>query len=154
MELREIKTSSNNIDFALLVAELDLHLTEFYGNEKHFFEAHNKVDSIKNVIVIYNNNNPVGCGGIKEYSNTEMEIKRMYVKPTYRGQGIASTILKLLENWAIELGYTTTILETMKVKETVINMYAKNGYRIIPNYGQYQQMDKSICMSKDLYKKE
>jgi GNAT superfamily N-acetyltransferase len=153
MELKEIKTSSDNIDFELLVAELDFHLTEFYGDEQDFFEKHNKVDNIKNVIIIYDNENPIGCGAIKEYSNSIMEIKRMYVNPEYRGLGIASKILLSLENWAIELGYSSTILETMKVKESVINMYSKNGYEIIPNYGQYEKMDKSVCMSKDISKK-
>ena len=153
MELREIKASSENIDFKLLVAELDFHLTEFYGDEKDFFEKHNKVENIKNVIIIYDKENPIGCGGIKEYSNSKMEIKRMYVNPKYRGLGIASNILLSLEDWAIELGYSTTILETMKVKESVINMYSKNGYEIIPNYGQYEKIGKSVCMSKNVSKK-
>lgn len=148
MNLKAIKTSSENIDFKLLVAELDSHLTEFYGEEQDFFDKHNKVDAIKNVIVIYYNDIPVGCGGIKEYSNSIMEIKRMYVKSKYRGQGIASNILLSLENWATELGYSSTILETLKVKESVISMYSKNGYEIIPNYGQYEKIDSSVCMSK------
>jgi GNAT superfamily N-acetyltransferase len=148
MNLKEIKTSSCNNDFKLLVAELDSHLTDFYGNEQDFFEKHNKVDNIKNVIIVYDKEIPIGCGGIKEYSNSIMEIKRMYVKPKYRGQGIASNILLSLENWAMELGYFSTVLETMKVKENVISMYLKNGYKIIPNYGQYEKMDKSICMRK------
>lgn len=133
MDLKEIKTTSDNIDFKMLVAELDFHLVDFYGEEQDFFDQHNKVDAIKNVIVIYDNDIPIGCGGIKEYSNSIMEIKRMYTKPNYRGQGIASNILLSLENWAIELGYSSTVLETLKAKESVISMYSKNGYEIIPN---------------------
>ena len=148
MDFKEIKTSSDNIDFKLLVAELDVHLTDYYGDEQDFFEKQNKVENIKNVIVIYDEKTPIGCGGIKEYSNATMEIKRMYVKPEYRGRGIASHVLTSLENWAMELGYSSTILETMKAKENVISMYSKNGYEIIPNYGQYEKMDKSVCMRK------
>lgn len=150
MDLKEKKTTSDNIDFKMLVAELDFHLVDFYGEEKAFFDQHNKVDAIKNIIVIYDNEIPIGCGGIKEYSHSIMEIKRMYTKPNYRGQGIASNILLLLENWAIELGYSSTILETLKAKESVINMYSKNGYKIIPNYGQYENIESSVCMSKNI----
>ena len=148
MDFKEIKTTSDNIDFKMLVAELDFHLVDFYGEEQDFFDKHNKVGAIKHVIVIYDNCIPIGCGGIKEYSNSVMEIKRMYTKPNYRGKGIASSILSSLENWAIELGYSSTILETLKAKESVISMYSKNGYEIIPNYGQYENIVSSVCMRK------
>ena len=61
----------------MLVAELDLHLTEFYGEQQDFFDKYNNVDAIKNVIIIYDNDIPIGCGGIKEYTNLIMEIKRI-----------------------------------------------------------------------------
>ena len=148
MDFKEIKTTSDNIDFKMLVAELDFHLVDFYVEEQNFFDQHNTVDAIKNVIVIYDNDIPIGCGGIKEYSNSVMEIKRMYTKPNYRGKGIASNILLSLENWALELGYSSTILETLKAKESVISKYSKNGYKIIPNYGQYENIVSSVCMRK------
>ena len=72
----------------------------------------------------------------------------MFTQPEQRGQGIASDILKVLENWAKELGYSETILETLVVKESVIAMYAKNGYALVPNYGQYIGVDSSVCMRK------
>jgi putative acetyltransferase len=143
-----IKTTSENPDFRLLVAQLDAHLAGIYGDEQDFFTQHNKVDAIKHVVVVYRDGKPVGCGGIKAYSDFEMEIKRMFVQPEQRGQGIASDILMVLENWAKELGYTQTILETLVVKESVIAMYARNGYVLVPNYGQYIGVDSSVCMRK------
>jgi putative acetyltransferase len=143
-----VKTTSDNSDFHLLVAQLDAHLAGIYGEEQDFFAQYNKVDAIKHVVVAYQNGKPVGCGGIKAYSDSEMEIKRMFVQPEQRGQGIASDILMVLENWAKELGYSQTILETLVVKESVIAMYARNGYALVPNYGQYIGMDSSVCMRK------
>ena len=151
MNFKAIKTSSDNIDFKLLVAELDAHLVEFYGNQQDFFNKHNSIEAIKHVIVVYDNGHPIGCGAIKQYSDTIIEIKRMYVKPEYRGRGIAATILMALENWAKDLGYLTSILETMKAKESVISMYKKNGYSIMDNYGQYKNMETSVCMSKAIH---
>jgi putative acetyltransferase len=151
MDLKIVRTTSANIDFKALVAELDAHLAELYGAEQPFYSKHNNIDAINNVIVAYDNNGfAIGCGGIKAYTNTIMEIKRMFVKPDYRGKGIASTILTALENWAMELGYASTVLETLKIKASVISMYAKNGYYVIPNYGQYQQTESSVCMQKKL----
>jgi putative acetyltransferase len=145
---QSIKTTSDNPDFRLLVSQLDAHLAGIYGEEVAFFTQHNKVDAIKHVVLVYRDDKPVGCGGIKAYSDTEMEIKRMFVQPEQRGQGIASDILTILENWAKELGYTETILETLLVKESVIEMYARNGYALVPNYGQYTGVDSSVCMRK------
>jgi putative acetyltransferase len=144
------KTTSDNLDFRLLVAQLDAHLAGIYGEEQDFYTQHNKVDVIKHVVVVYREGNPVGCGGIKAFSDSEIEIKRMFVLPEQRGQGIASDILIALEQWAKELGYTETILETLKVKESVIAMYARNGYALMPNYGQYIGVDSSVCMRKKI----
>lgn len=145
-----IKTTSDNPDFRLLVAQLDAHLAGIYGEEQDFFTQHNKVDAIKHVVVVYCEGKPIGCGGIKAYSDSEMEIKRMFVQPEQRGRGIASDILTVLESWAKEMGYTETILETLVVKESVIAMYARNGYALVPNYGQYIGVDSSVCMLKVL----
>ena len=74
----------------------------------------------------------------------------MFVKPTFRSKGAATAVLKELENWARENNYTTAILETVKAQPEAIALYNKNGYEVIPNFGQYQNMEKSVCMRKDL----
>jgi putative acetyltransferase len=123
-------------------------LAGIYGEEQAFFMQHNKVDTIKHVVVVYRDDKPVGCGCIKAYSDSEMDIKRMFVQPEHRGQGISSDILTVLETWAKELGYSETILDTLVVKKNVIVMYARNGYAMMPNYGQYKGVDSSVCMRK------
>jgi GNAT superfamily N-acetyltransferase len=147
---RLLKTTSENSDFRALVADLDAHLTVLNGDKNDFYVSHNKVDAINHVIVAFHNGVAVGCGGIKAYSERAMEVKRMYVKPENRGQGIASDILTSLETWATTLGYNETILETLRIKESVIAMYARNGYSLMPNYGQYANVDSSVCMNKKL----
>jgi putative acetyltransferase len=146
-----LKTSSDNPDFRSLVAELDAHLAVLNGEKNDFYVSHNKVDAIKHVVVAFQDGVAVGCGGIKAYSEGVMEVKRMYVKPENRGQGIASNILNTLETWAKTLGYHETILETLTIKHSVIAMYARNGYSLMPNnYGQYANVDSSVCMNKKL----
>jgi putative acetyltransferase len=145
-----LKTTSDNPDFRALVAELDAHLTEQNGDKDAFYVQFNNLDAIKHAIVAYQDGVAVGCGAIKAYSDTTMEVKRMYVKPDNRGHGIASDILKTLENWAISSGFKETILETLKSKESVIALYERNGYSIMPNYGQYADVETSVCMHKNL----
>lgn len=102
------------------------------------------------MVIAYDDAMPVGCGAIKEYTAGTMEVKRMYVLPEQRGQGIASLVLKELEQWVKELGYATCILETGYKQPEAIQLYKKNSYIIIPNYGQYAGVESSVCFEKVL----
>lgn len=145
-----VRTNSKNEDFCKLVKELDADLSSRDGVNHSFYAQFNKIDKIKHVIVVYDNETPVGCGAIKEYSQDTMEVKRMYVPLNWRGQGIASTILKELERWAIELNCRKCILETGKKQLEAIGLYKKNNYKIIPNFGQYENIENSVCFGKIL----
>ena len=144
------RTNSNNPDFQNLVTDLDIYLAIQDGAEHSFYAQFNKIDTIKHVVVVYENNMPVGCGAIKKYMNTTMEIKRMFVVPEKRNQGIASTILKELETWAGELNFQKCILETGKKQTEAIKLYQRNNYTIIANYGQYAAVENSVCFKKEL----
>lgn len=144
------RTHSDNPDFRPLVARLDQYLAMMDGDEHAFYDQYNKIDTLKNVVVAYFDGKPAGCGAIKSFSGSEMEVKRMYVSPEFRGKGIAKSILSELEKWAVELGYKACVLETGKRQIEAVNLYPDCGYRIIPNYGQYAQMENSICMKKEL----
>ena len=107
------RTNSDNLDFQNLVSKLDRHLALKNGKDNDFFTQYNKIDKIRNVVVVYDlAGSAVGCGAMKEYSDDIMEIKRMFVLVDKRGKGIASQILSELQDWAQELGYKKCILET------------------------------------------
>src|SRR6478752_6723358 len=94
-----IRTNSENRDFQKLVLELDEDLSIRDGTDHSFYAQFNKIDKIKYAVVAYENDEPVGCGAIKEYSPETMEVKRVYVPPVRRGKGLATTILKELAQW-------------------------------------------------------
>ena len=145
------RTNSDNPDFRELVAALDADLKIRDGEDHSFYSQFNKIDQIKYVLVAYDQGaKPIGCGAIKEFSTDALEVKRMFVLPERRGVGIASSILKELEMWTIELGYGSCILETGVKQPEAISVYQKNGYHIIPNYGQYENVESSICFMKKL----
>lgn len=145
-----IRTTSDNKDFQKLVAALDADLRIRDGEEHGFYAQYNKIDTIKHVVVAYENNEPVGCGAVKKYDSDTMEIKRMYVPPEKRNKGIASVVLKELEQWTAELNYKKCLLETGKKQPEAIALYEKNGYKIVPNFGQYENVANSVCFEKVL----
>jgi putative acetyltransferase len=145
-----IRTTSENTDFQKLVVLLDKDLRIKDGEEHDFYAQFNKIDKINHVVVYYSNNEAIGCGAFKEFDSNTVEIKRMFVHPDYRGKGIASTVLKELEIWASESDYTNCVLETGKNNPEAIALYQKSGYQIIPNYGQYENVETSVCLKKSI----
>ncbi|RZL50178.1 MAG: N-acetyltransferase [Pedobacter sp.] len=144
------KTNSDDPDFITLVKQLDAYLAVIDGEEHAFYSQYNKIDKIKQVVVAYENDSPVGCGAIKEFTAGSTEVKRMFTLPEGRKKGIAKKILTELENWASELGYQKCVLETGIRQADAISLYQKCGYQRIPNYGQYIGIENSVCFEKVL----
>lgn len=150
--IRIARTDSENRDFIELVVRLDADLAERDGEDHSFYAQFNKIDRIQYVVVAYEDKKPLGCGAIKEYDATTMEVKRMYVTPESRRKGIGAKVLSELENWASELSCEKCILETGKKQPEAIGLYKKYGYKIIPNYGQYADIENSLCFEKQVKK--
>lgn len=147
--IKIIRTDSDNQDFINLVKYLDEDLAVRDGDDHSFYNQFNKIDKIKYAVVAYENDKPTGCGAIKEFAPNTMEIKRMYTLPISRGKGIATIILTELEIWATELFCTKCVLETGKRNPEAIELYKKHGYKLISNYGQYAEVENSLCFEKE-----
>jgi GNAT superfamily N-acetyltransferase len=144
------RTNSKNPDFKALVKLLDADLKIRDGDDHDFYAQFNSIDKLPFVVLAFSKNIPIGCGAIKAYNSSSMEIKRMFVTPNERGKGTASKILKELEKWAAEQNYTACLLETGLRQPEAIGLYKKNGYISIPNYGQYKAIANSVCFFKKL----
>ena len=145
-----IKTDSNHEHFRQLAAELEADLKMRDGDDHLFNFNLNKIDYLQHVLIAYDGQLPVGCGAIRPYSVTAIEIKRMFTIPEKRGIGIASFILKNLEEWARQLHYKICVLETGLNQPEAISFYQKNNYTHIPNFGPYQGSANSTCFEKQL----
>lgn len=144
------RSDADNPAFLKLVDQLDADLRFRNGEFHSFHKQFNKLQNIKHVIVAYDEETPVGCGAIKEYSTDTVEVKRMYVSLDKQGRGIATIILKELEAWALELGYIACTLQTGINQPEAIRLYEKNGYAVIENFGQYKGDKNSVCFEKVL----
>jgi putative acetyltransferase len=145
------KTDASNLDYKNLIVKLDAYLVITDEDEHEFYNQFNSSDAIKHVMVLLENQIAIGCGAIKKYENNTWEIKRMFIEPEARGKGLATQLLKQLEQWAVELGVKTLILETGKRQTEAIALYHKNAYQVIPNFGQYVGVANSVCFEKKLF---
>ncbi len=145
-----IRTNADHPDFKMLVQLLDQNLKQTDGDMHDFYHQFNGIQQIKHVLIAYHETKAIACGAIKALTLDIMEVKRMFVLPDYRSQGIASEVLIKLEEWAIELGVSKCRLETGYGQPAAIALYKKNNYAIINNYGQYIGIDNSVCFEKKL----
>ena len=144
------KTNSNDQDFKKLYRELDSLLRDTYPITQDDYAPHNKLEFIETVLVIYLENIPAACGCFKAYDNRTVEIKRMFVREAFRGKGLSKELLKELENWALDLNFSQSILETGTKQKAAIGLYINSGYKKIENYGPYKDLPSSICFLKYL----
>jgi GNAT superfamily N-acetyltransferase len=85
-------------------------------------------------LVIYAAGKPVAGGGLKRDDDGVAEIKRMYVVPEARRQGLGRRLLEALEDRARELGYARIRLDTGERQPHAQAMYQRAGYHPIDNY--------------------
>lgn len=145
-----IRSTSKNEDFINLVKQLDAYLNICDGPEHNFYDQFNKIDDLQHVVIAYKNKVAVGCGAFKIHKGNFVEIKRMFVTPKGRRNGVASKVLSELERWATVLNFNKSILETGKQQPEAIELYKSCSYKTTSNFGMYKNIENSVCFEKIL----
>ncbi|MDX1520975.1 MAG: GNAT family N-acetyltransferase [Anaerolineae bacterium] len=134
-----------------LIDELDNELMDRYpASSVHILDLSRITAETGVFVVAYLDEQPIGCGAVCRLAEGVGEIKRVYVKPAARGQGISKAIMDRLESEALRLKFHTLRLETGDRQPESLGLYEKIGYRCIPNFGEYIGDPHSICMEKKL----
>jgi GNAT superfamily N-acetyltransferase len=147
-----VLTNGVNDDFAALCALLEESLEKAVGAvvQRAKYAPLNTLERIRDAVVVYDGSLPVACGALRPYADGVAEVKRVFVRPEYRGRGISKQLMILLENRAREQGDTTLILETNPLLVPAMALYKGLGYTVMDNYGPYKDMPESVCMKKQL----
>ena len=141
----------NSTDVAALVEELDAHLIPLYPIESHHGLAVDALISQEVVFFVARvDGEAAACGGLKFYGKEYAEVKRMYVRPEFRGMGLAKAILRRLEDHASEQQVSLLRLETGILQTEAIGLYERSGYREIDPFGEYLPDPNSRFFEKQL----
>ena len=102
-------------------------------------------------LIVYQEGIPVACGAVRRLDDETAELKRMYVSPAVRGQGLGRRLVAALETEARALGARRLILETGIRQTAALALYRATGFQPIPLYGEYLHSPAtSICLGKEL----
>ena len=125
-------------DAILLIEELETHLAPFYPQtSRHGYSVEKLIRQGVAFFVTRQDGFPAGCGGVQFYGKEYGELKRMFVRPQFRGLGLARSMLEHLEAYSREHNIPLLRLETGIHQKEAIGLYERMGYQSRPPFGEY-----------------
>jgi putative acetyltransferase len=134
-----------------LIDELEAILAPNYPSEsRHGYSVEKLLREEVAFFVAFADDVPAGCGGVQLFGADYAELKRMYVRPAFRGRGLGRHLVDHLSGHAAERGVTVIRLETGVLQAEAIGLYTSMGFRRIPPFGPYREDPVSLCMERRL----
>ncbi len=145
-------TDGNHPAFRHFYAVTEAYYSRIVGGRENRadFVPFNASAGIHDVLLAFADGQPVGCAGLKRYSDADAEVKRIWVEPEYRGRHIASGLMAQIEEKARTEGYRRIILQTRPIMTDAVALYMKRGYALISNYPPYDKLPGAVCYAKTL----
>ena len=141
----------DSVDATTLILELDDYLTPLYPSEsRHGFSVDKLIREGVAFFVLRYNEELAGCGGLKCFPGEYAEVKRMYIRPQFRGKGLAKRMLEHLEQHACQQQINVVRLETGIYQTEAIALYERMRYVRIGPFGEYRLDPLSIFYEKRL----
>jgi putative acetyltransferase len=132
-----------------LIAELDAYLGPLYPAEsRHGLSVEKLLQEAVAFFVIRHERVPAGCGGVKLFDTAYGEVKRMYVRPQWRGLGFGTLMLDHVAEYALQHGVAVLRLETGIYQLAAIRLYERYGFQRIPPFGAYTDDPLSVFFEK------
>ena len=133
-------------DAAALIEELEAHLASLYPSEsRHGYSVDKLIAQGVAFFLLREGETPAGCGGIQLFGTEYGELKRMYVRPAFRGRGFGKLMLDHLVDYARTRHVGVLRLETGVHQAAAIAMYEQAGFRRIRPFGNYTDDPVSRC---------
>ena len=143
--------SPNQPEVIALIDALDAYQKPLYPAESHHGIDLSTLSESNILFAVARNtaSKAVGCAALC-LNDSYAELKRMYVAPEYRGQGIGTQLMAFLETSAFQKGYRQLMLETGYLQTAALNLYQRCGYIRRTPFGNYIEDPNSVFMEKRL----
>jgi putative acetyltransferase len=132
-----------------LICELETHLESLYpAQSRHGYNVEKLIAQNVAFFVLRAGGTPAGCGGIQLFGTEYGELKRMYVRPPFRGLGFGKLLVYHLADYALARGIRVVRLETGVHQKAAIRLYEQMGFQRISPFGEYFEDPNSVCYEK------
>lgn len=99
--------------------------------------------------IAYIDEKPAGCVALRKLDDTNCELKRLFVRPKFRGQNLGHILIKQIIDDAKAVGYESLFLDTLPFLKSAIYLYKKFGFTETEPYNN-SPVDTTIFMKLDL----
>ena len=141
----------DSADAVALITELESHLATLYPQEsRHGFSVDKLLREGVAFFVARVDGIAAGCGGVLLVDEQYGELKRMYVRPPFRGAGVGKLVLEHLARYTQRHGLDLLRLETGIHQVAAIRLYERFGFQRIRPFGPYREDPRSLCFEKRL----
>jgi GNAT superfamily N-acetyltransferase len=148
-EVRITEERPDSAEAMALINELEAHLEPLYPREsRHGYSVEKLLAQGVAFFVLRQNGTAAGCGGIELFGIAYGELKRMYVRPQFRGLGFGKLLLDHLAAYARVRGVSLLRLETGIHQKEAIALYEGAGFQRIPPFGPYEEDPLSLFFEK------
>ena len=127
-----------------LFAEHDDFMIDFLGEDSGFYTRYAAHEPLEAVWIVCENGEASGCAAFRRKDDATGEVKRVFVRPEYRGRGLAKLLMASVEAHAREQGCEKLFLDTRITLEPAVALYRKLGFEIVFRQGLYVQMEKKL----------
>ena len=141
----------DSADGRSMIDELERYFNSVYGEYDGYGASPEQMiaDNVA-FFVLREDGRAAACGGVKLYGTEYGELKRIFVRPGYRGKGYGRRIVDQLAVHAQQHGVGTLCLETGAHQPEAIAMYERLGFERIPRFGDYPSDPLSVYFQKQL----
>lgn len=160
MDIKIIPAYEQREEVSILFSEYINMLIENDESFKKYLDIQNYDEELRHLetkyglpdgrlYLIYCDEKLAGCIGLRKIDNQTCEMKRLYIRPEFRGKKLGSILVEKIITDANEIGYSYMLLDTLPFLQRAIHMYKKFGFYEIESYND-SPMDTSIYMKLDL----
>ena len=152
MSITITEARPDSTDAAQLINELDtyLNLLPYPQQSRHAYSISKLLREDIAFFVTRYAGEPAACGGLKLFGTEYGEVKRMYVRPVFRGLGLGKGMLNHLVQYAREHQVGLLRLETGIYQTEAIGLYERYGFQRRPPFGEYKEDPLSVYFEKSI----
>ena len=146
-----VEEPPDSVDAARLLSELDADLQRhpYPAESRHAFSIEQLLCEQVAFFVTRYHSEPAACGGLKVFDDYG-EVKRMYVRPAFRGLGLGKAMLNRLSEYARDRQVSVLRLETGIHQTEAIGLYERFGFQRRPPFGDYEDDPLSVYYEKSI----
>ncbi len=152
MRIEIAEVAPNASDAVELIGELDAHLMAhpYPAQSRHAYSVEKLLRERVVFFVTRYEGQLAGCGGIKMFGSEYGEVKRMFVRPEFRGKGLGKAMLRHLAEYARSNDAKLLRLETGIYEVEAIGLYERFGFQRRAPFGEYFEDPLSVYFEMNI----